>query len=236
MGNETEIKLGVTDAAKLRVSLASIRVRPAQPGRLRVHEMNAVFDTPDGALRRSGKLVRIRVETPVDSRGRKISKLRRVLLTFKGPVPPSGKKGAIRRPARHKVRQEIELEVAKAGPLAKIFEALGMTARIRYEKYRATYHFPASESWAKGLLVEVDETPIGTFVELEGGARAIDRAAKLLGYGHKDYILQNYLVLYREECRKRGQEMGDMVFSGRSPSRSAVHATVSSKKTIRKSR
>jgi hypothetical protein len=66
--------------------------------------------------------------------------------------------------------------------------------------------------WAKGLEIDLDETPIGTFVELEGPPRAIDRVAKELGYSKPDYIVTNYLVLYREECRRKGQKPGDMVF------------------------
>ena len=67
--------------------------------------------------------------------------------------------------------------------------------------------------WTKGLLLELDETPVGTFLELEGPGEAIDRAAKELGYGVKDYVLKNYLVLYVEDCRKRGVEAGNMLFS-----------------------
>ena len=38
----------------------------------------------------------------------------------------------------------------------------------------------------RGLLIELDETPIGAFVELEGPAEAIDRAATELGFGKSD--------------------------------------------------
>jgi hypothetical protein len=71
---------------------------------------------------------------------------------------------------------------------------------------------PRRDAWAKGLLIEVDETPIGTFVELEGQAAAIDRSAKELGYSPKDYVLKNYLVLYVEECKRQGVQPKDMLF------------------------
>ncbi len=60
-----------------------------------------------------------------------------------------------------------------------------------------------AKSWARGLLIEVDETPIGTFVELEGPPAAIDRAATELGYSKRDYIVTNYLSLYVEDCRRK---------------------------------
>jgi adenylate cyclase class 2 len=59
----------------------------------------------------------------------------------------------------------------------------------------------------------MDETPIGTYVELEGPAEAIDRAAIELGFSKRDYILKNYLLLYVEDCRKRGEAPKNMVFA-----------------------
>ena len=90
-----------------------------------------------------------------------------------------------------------------------------MNGWFRYEKYRTTFRLPDSNAWAKGLLIELDETPIGTFVELEGPAAAIDRAAVELGFSNRDYILKNYLSLYVEDCRRKGQEPGHMLFSNR---------------------
>jgi len=87
-----------------------------------------------------------------------------------------------------------------------------MKGWFRYEKYRTTYHLPPSTEWAKGLLIELDETPIGTFVELEGPPEAIDRAAEELGFSRHDYIVMNYLSLYLEDCRAKGIEPRDMVF------------------------
>jgi adenylate cyclase class 2 len=72
---------------------------------------------------------------------------------------------------------------------------------------------PASNPWARGLLIELDETPIGVFLELEGPANAIDRVAKALGFGARDYVLANYMTLYREYCRSRGEEPRDMLFA-----------------------
>jgi len=61
----------------------------------------------------------------------------------------------------------------------------------------------------------LDETPIGTYVELEGPGGAIDRAARELGYSKRDYVLKNYLTLYVDECRRKGIEPAHMVFPGR---------------------
>ena len=63
---KSEVKLRVADREALLRNLARLQ---AQPTRARVHEMNTLYDTPDGALARKGKLLRIRVERPAD-RGR----------------------------------------------------------------------------------------------------------------------------------------------------------------------
>jgi len=60
--------------------------------------------------------------------------------------------------------------------------------------------------------VELDVTPIGVFVELEGSPRVIDRAARLLGWGPADYITKSYRALYLDACRHRGLPARDMVF------------------------
>ena len=49
----------------------------------------------------------------------------------------------------------------------------GLEPWFRYEKYRSTYRLPG----LPGVKVELDETPIGDFLEVEGAARGIDRAA-----------------------------------------------------------
>ena len=114
---------------------------------------------------------------------------------------------------RFKVREETEVEVVEAGPLSKIFEGLGLRGWFSYEKYRTTWKLGASQRWAKDLLIELDETPAGTFVELEGPPEAIDKAAAALGYSRKDYLLKNYLALYAEECKRRGVAPGNMLFT-----------------------
>jgi adenylate cyclase, class 2 len=216
MGTETEIKLRVKDLKGFRAALTRMGARSVFGGTGRVHEWNILFDTREKELAKSGQLLRIRTETPerVTSPTSKRSKPKteRVLLTFKRPITAAhGPARAFRR-ERHKVREEIELQVLGGGALARIFEGLGMRGWFRYEKFRTTFRLPKSQLWAKGLLIELDETPIGTFVELEGPPGAIDRAARGLGFSKGDYIVTNYLGLYLQECRQRSEKPGDMVF------------------------
>jgi adenylate cyclase, class 2 len=214
MATEIEIKLAIRDGKGLQRALKRLGAKPANPKAPRMHEMNVIFDTPDGGLAKHGQLLRIRTETPAQAKKGSKSKIpARTLLTFKSPpeelaigyVGPGGDR-------RHKVREEIETELTDGATMQRIFEGLGLRGWFRYEKFRTTYVLPKRHGWAKGLLIEVDETPIGTFVELEGQAMAIDRAAKELGYSTRDYVLKNYLVLYVEECKRSGVEPKDMLF------------------------
>src|ERR1700681_222177 len=181
MAQETEIKLRVKDAEGLRAALKGMGARVLHGGTGRVHEWNTVFDTAPQDLRKREQLLRNRLETPDGQAPRRKDKAPQqpALLTFKGPVVArAGRRRNATIDERHKVREEIQFRIADAASLAKILERLGMRPSFHYEKYRTTFRMPAAKRWAKGLLIELDETPIGTFVELEGRRKAIDRAAK----------------------------------------------------------
>ncbi len=218
MAQEIEIKLRVKDAEGLRAALKGMGARALHGGTGRVHEWNTVFDTARQDLRKREQLLRTRIETPDGQAPRRQDQAQQqpALLTFKGPVVArAGRRGKATINERHKVREEIQFRIADAASLAKILERLGMRPSFHYEKYRTTFRLPAAKRWAKGLLIELDETPIGTFIELEGRRNAIDRAAKELGFSKKDYILTNYLSLFAEVCRRRDKHKGNMVFQRR---------------------
>ena len=218
MPKETEIKLKLTDEKAFHRALQRLKAVPASKNSPRLHEFNVIFDHPDGTLAKRGQLLRIRTETaePPRKKGARksvpVAWKQRVLVTFKRPTDQEDT-STTGRAGRYKVREELELEVSDAGALTKILEALGLDAWFRYEKYRSTYKLGASQAWAKGLLIEMDETPVGTFVELEGSIEAIDRAAAQLGFSKRDYVTKSYLQLYVEECQRRGEEPRHMLFA-----------------------
>jgi adenylate cyclase class 2 len=206
MAKETEIKLAIRDLKGFARKLKKMGAKTVGSGDGRVHEFNTIFDTPEGGLAKHGQLLRIRTET-AGGKG-KAGGGKRIVLTFKQPmlraVDDEG--------ARFKVREETETGLTDSGPLTKIFEGLGMRGWFSYEKYRTTWKLGAKERWAKDLLIEVDETPVGTYVELEGPPEAIDRAAEAFGFSRRDYLVKNYLTLYAEECRRKGVAPGNMLF------------------------
>ncbi|HET9804299.1 MAG TPA: class IV adenylate cyclase [Candidatus Acidoferrum sp.] len=205
MGNEREVKLKVANLKALKKALARLKAKPTTSERGRVYERNVIFDTPQGGLAKHGQLLRIRTETIEGAAAKKFQP--RVVLTFKKPALAAEGDGH-----GHKVREEIETEVRDAAALQAIFEGLGMSGWFKYEKYRTTMKLPAGAKWAKDLVIELDETPVGNYLELEGPADAIDRAAAELGYARKDYIVASYLALYLADCRRRGETPKDMLF------------------------
>src|SRR5271166_4149827 len=140
MGYETEIKLRIEDVGALRRALKRLGAQLVGPGSGRVHEMNVIFDTPEGGLAKHGQLLRIRTETPQSKKGGRRGKsgksAARVVLTFKSPPEElaMGEAAPAVRDGRYKVRQETEVVLTDAAGLQKIFEGLGLRGWFRYEK------------------------------------------------------------------------------------------------------
>jgi len=145
---------------------------------------DSLLDTDDEQLRRRRCVLRVRVEN---------GKSR---LTFKGPVQP----------AVMKVRDEFETVVGDGSVLLRVLEELGLHVWFRYEKYREEF---AHED----VIVALDETPVGTFVEIEGGEQGITVMADALGRSPADYILDSYRGLFLQHREALGLTGVDMVFA-----------------------
>jgi adenylate cyclase class 2 len=207
---EIEIKLRIANVSALRRRLNQLGAREVSP---RTHESNTLYDTPKKVLARRGQLIRIRIEKPrPERRGKNRPRPAQAVLTFKGPPQPSSHvRSAIdttRNKSRYKVREEIEIAISDAEQMHRILAALGLRPMFRYEKFRTTYALRG----LRNLKIEFDETPIGAFLELEGSASAIDRAARLLGYPRSHYITQTYGTLYIADRRRHGSRPTNMLF------------------------
>ena len=129
-------------------------------------------------------------------------------MTYKAPIAGMADSPE---PRRYKERQELEIEFQPAEGLEVILRALGFRAGFHYEKFRTEYRLTK----LKDLHLDLDETPIGDYLELEGSPAAIDRAAKLLGFKAGDYITATYWDLYVADCRGRRITPTDLVFHRR---------------------
>lgn len=144
-------------------------------------ESNWVLDR-DGELEGRGELLRVRAQGS-DAR-----------CTFKGPARFEG--GA-------KIRAEREVEVADHEDAIALLEALGFETSRRYEKFR--------EAWRLGgVVVCLDHTPIGDFVEFEGSQA--DQVARRFGFSPEIAERANYLELYDAYRQEHPDAPEDMVF------------------------
>jgi adenylate cyclase class 2 len=195
---EIEIKLRVKDIPKILRKITSLSVQ----SRPRVHEQNILYDTAQSQLRRRDMLLRLRIVTPAPHNTR-WTRQERVILTAKAP-PHQRQRN--RHPSRYKIRAEREQIVPQSSrQWTAALTSLGFRPTFRYDKFRTTFHLP-------NLHVELDETPAGTFLELEGKPRAIDRAAAALGFSKQAYLRSTYWDLYAADCRRRRITPKNMLF------------------------
>jgi adenylate cyclase class 2 len=156
----------------------------ATPLRCRRLQEDCLLDTEDDTLYRRRCVLRVRNENG------------KSLLTFKGPVQPS----------MMKVREEHETVAADGATLLTILGELGLRVWFRYEKYREEFS-------AEDVIIAIDETPVGTFVEIEGGEEHIHQTAAALGKTPDDYITDSYRTLFMQHCHAHGLQGSDMVFA-----------------------
>jgi adenylate cyclase, class 2 len=181
---ETEIKFRVTDTAQLEAHLSSAGFRLVTP---RSFESNVLYDTAERSLRSKRELVRIR------------NYAGRWLLTHKR-VPDSGIGED-----RHKHRVETETELSDGAALAEVFCSVGLVPVFRYEKWRTEW------SDNEGHCV-VDETPLGTFAELEGSPEWIDRVAEQLSVAPEERLTVSYGRLFDQWRERTGSTAQDLTF------------------------
>lgn len=181
---ETEIKFRVRDLEAMKARLSEAGFHVDTP---RAFEANVLYDTPERSLRARTEILRIRTYAG------------RCVLTHKR-LPDAGPGED-----RHKHRVETETEVADGDALAEVFRSLGLVAAFRYEKWRTEW------SDGEGHCV-VDETPIGNYAELEGGAEWIDRVAAALGVKHADYITLSYGRLFDQWREEHGSSAEHLTF------------------------
>ena len=189
--HETEVKLAVKNPKGLRQLLSEQGFRIIQP---RHFESNILFDFPDTRLRKLRCLVRLRYMGD------------QALLTYKGtPL----------RSRDYKIRPEYESKVEDGHRVHEILLHLGLQEMFSYEKYRTIYAPRGKRDASDGPHLVFDETPVGTFIELEGPQRWIDEVARQLGYSRQDYIKESYAALYRKKCQREGKTPGNMLFRNR---------------------
>jgi adenylate cyclase class 2 len=182
---EREIKLQYSDAGAAHEALRHVGVASLRARRL---QRDWLVDTPDGLMRNQRAILRVRSDECAGG-----------FLTFKGPVVEG----------EMKLREEREVGVSDPAALLHLLELAGFRVWFRYEKYREEF----TTELAPQVVVAVDETPVGTFVELEGDADGIRAIASALGRGAGDYIRASYRDLFLRVCEEQGRSSSAMLFA-----------------------
>lgn len=182
---EIEVKFRVADSPALDRKLRELGFHLQTA---RTFEHNVLFDTPDHRLRATRSILRIRRYGE------------RWVLTHKC-LPPNHNPRE-----RHKHRLEAETVVEDGAALATMLERLGYVPSFVYEKWRTEY------ADGTGHCV-IDETPIGTFAELEGPEGWIDRHSRALGLAPGDLLTLSYGRLFEVWRSQTGSDAKQLTFA-----------------------
>ena len=178
---EIELKFPVEDIPSLERKIAAVGFRLKTP---RTFESNTLYDTPERRLRTSGQLLRLRRYGD--------------LWTLTHKAHPESEDPATE--GRYKRRIETETALEDGEAIAMILSRLGLQPGFRYEKWRTEWAFfdsNSAESGGPGLgYLVIDETPIGTYAELEGAPEWIDQMLAAIGTDPATCTTESYGKLF----------------------------------------
>ncbi len=184
---EIELKFPVTDPAELEARLPGLGFVLETA---RTFEHNTLYDTPERSLRAGHQLLRIRRYGEVWT------------LTHKRQ--PDGADDSV-----YKTRIETETRLEDGDALAEIFRQLGYLPAFTYEKFRTEWRYPMS---GVGAHLVIDETPIGTWAELEGPTEWIDQMLASLQVDPATRITDSYGKLFLRWKERTGDAATDLTF------------------------
>ncbi|HEU4636734.1 MAG TPA: class IV adenylate cyclase [Edaphobacter sp.] len=187
---EIELKLPVDDPQALQSRLRELGFHMQTP---RTFEHNTLYDTPSRELRSRTEILRIRQYGDTYT------------VTHKRLADPQSMPSS----SRYKVRIETETTLGDGQALASIFEHLGYQPVFTYEKYRTEW---ADLSEPSGHVV-VDETPIGTYAEIEGPTEWIDRTLTSLRIDPATCITDSYGTLFLNWKQRTGSPTENLTFA-----------------------
>lgn len=150
-----------------------------------VHELNYLLDREADPLQDSYQRLRLRLQGSVAT------------LTYKR---------GLKKIDGVAFREEVETEVSDFENTRLILARLGYTTRFIYEKYRSVFQ-------ADDCMLMLDETPIGTYLEIEADSNdRIFAMAGRLGLDSESAIASGYHQLFLNWKAAVGVDDRDMIF------------------------
>jgi len=178
---EIEVKFAIDDPSAMRRRILGIGAQ----SKGKVFEANVRYDDPQGSLRHSKSLLRLRRD-------------RKVTLTYKA-LPETAD-------PQFKILKELEVTVDDFKTMHLILEALGFQKVQVYEKWRESFR-------CENATLCLDTMPFGTFLEIEGPRKAIRSFARRLELPWPSRILSNYLELFADLQKEYNLPFKDVTFA-----------------------
>jgi adenylate cyclase, class 2 len=191
---EIELKFPVADPQALQARLPHLGFHLTTP---RTYEHNTLYDTPNRVLRARREVLRIR------QYGSLCTVTHKRLPGEQAPVDTT----------RYKIRIETETIVAEREALAEIFRQLGYGPVFVYEKYRTEWSQAIGPNSEAAAHLVIDETPIGTYVELEGPTEWIDRSLAELKIDPATCLTDSYGKLFLDWKQRTGSPAENLTFA-----------------------
>jgi adenylate cyclase class 2 len=191
---EIELKFPVSDPESLQIRLRQLGFHLDTP---RTFEHNTLYDTPERTLRARREVLRIRQYGPLCTVTHKRQP------DQQAPVDTT----------RYKIRIETETTVAEGPALAEIFRQLGYSPTFVYEKFRTEWSHPVGADLAVDAHLVIDETPIGTYAELEGPTAWIDETLATLGVDPATCLTDSYGKLFLDWKQRTTSPAENLTFT-----------------------
>ena len=196
--SEIELKFPVPDPEALQTRLPQLGFQLVTP---RTFEHNTLYDTPNRDLRARRRILRLR------QYGNLCTVTHKRLPDEQAPVDTT----------RYKIRIENETTIGNLEAMAEIFLQLGYAPAFTYEKYRTEWsHSPDPDSEITAHLV-IDETPIGTYAELEGPTDWIDQTLDALHIDPATCLTDSYGKLFLDWKQRTGSPAENLTFAEITP-------------------
>lgn len=195
---EIEVKFPVPDPQELQSRLPHLGFALETP---RTFEHNTLYDTVARDLRQRRQILRLRTYGDLCT------------LTHKR-MPENADD------SQYKTRIETETLVGDCKALAEVFHQIGYLPVFVYEKFRTEWSRPAPGSDHPAHLV-VDETPIGTFAELEGPPAWIEQVLAELHIDRGTCMTDSYGTLFTKWKQASRSSASNLTFEEIAPSLAA---------------
>ena len=192
--SEIELKFPVPDPEALQARLSQLGFHLVTP---RTFEHNTLYDTPNRDLRALKQILRLRQYGSLSTLTHKR------LPDQQDPVDTT----------RYKIRVETETTLAEPEAMAEIFKQLGYLPAFIYEKYRTEWSHSAGPDAEVTAHLVLDETPIGTYAELEGPTAWIDETLAALNIDPATCLTDSYGKLFLDWKQRTSSPAENLTFA-----------------------